>query len=161
MQPSPYPFVRLKPKIDTRKIRHGSPWVFASEVVSDPAGEDSVDTYRDEDHFVTGLTNVFDQANQKLKDDGIMAFTFHHSADAPWVDVLEALFNAGYLLVATYPIRSDETKGATGAFGRFLQVLEPGRFLVGLLGAHFAAERSEPGEVLGRDGDVLVGEVVW
>lgn len=46
-----------------------------------------------------------------------MAFTFHHSADAPWVDVLEALFNAGYLLVATYPIRSDETKGATGAFG--------------------------------------------
>ncbi|MDU8926475.1 class I SAM-dependent rRNA methyltransferase [Alisedimentitalea sp. MJ-SS2] len=35
MQPSPYPFVRLKPKIDTRKIRFGSPWVFASEVVSD------------------------------------------------------------------------------------------------------------------------------
>jgi hypothetical protein len=46
-----------------------------------------------------------------------MAFTFHHSADAPWVDVLEALFNAGYILVATYPIRSDETKGERGAFG--------------------------------------------
>ena len=45
-----------------------------------------------------------------------MAFTFHHSADAPWVDVLEALFTAGYLLIATYPIRSDETKGATDAF---------------------------------------------
>ena len=35
MQPSPYPIVRLKPKADARKIRHGSPWVFASEVVTD------------------------------------------------------------------------------------------------------------------------------
>ena len=35
MQPSPYPFLRLKPKADARKIRHGSPWVFASEVVTD------------------------------------------------------------------------------------------------------------------------------
>ena len=35
MQPTPYPFVRLKPKADARKIRHGSPWVFASEVVAD------------------------------------------------------------------------------------------------------------------------------
>ncbi|MDQ2089102.1 RSP_2647 family RNA methyltransferase [Marimonas arenosa] len=35
MQPSPYPLVRLKPKADARKIRHGSPWVFASEVVTD------------------------------------------------------------------------------------------------------------------------------
>ena len=57
------------------------------------------------------------EAGRLLKPGGLMAFTFHHSADAPWVDVLEALFNAGYLLVATYPIRSDETKGATGAFG--------------------------------------------
>jgi hypothetical protein len=46
-----------------------------------------------------------------------MAFTFHHSADAPWMDVLGALFDAGYTLAATYPIRSDETKGAGGAFG--------------------------------------------
>ena len=48
-----------------------------------------------------------------------MAFTFHHNEDEAWVNVLEALFNAGYVLVATYPIRSDETKGsaANAAFG--------------------------------------------
>jgi len=63
------------------------------------------------------LTACWAEAGRLLKPGGLMAFTFHHSADAPWVDVLEALFNAGYLLVATYPIRSDETKGDTGAFG--------------------------------------------
>ena len=69
------------------------------------------------DFYQQTLTACWAEAGRLLKPGGLMAFTFHHSADAPWVDVLEALFNAGYLLVATYPIRSDETKGATGAFG--------------------------------------------
>ena len=46
-----------------------------------------------------------------LKPGGILAFTFHHSEDEPWVGVLESLFDAGFYLEATYPIRSDETKG--------------------------------------------------
>lgn len=48
-----------------------------------------------------------------------MAFTFHHNKDAAWVDVLGSLFDSGFVLVATYPIRSDETKGdaANAAFG--------------------------------------------
>jgi adenine-specific DNA methylase len=33
-----------------------------------------------------------------------MAFTFHHSEDEAWVNVLEALFDAGYVLVATAEI---------------------------------------------------------
>lgn len=69
------------------------------------------------DFYQKTLTACWAEAGRLLKPGGLMAFTFHHSADAPWVDVLEALFNAGYILVATYPIRSDETKGATGAFG--------------------------------------------
>ncbi len=83
-----------------------------SEVVSDPAGEDSVDTYRDEDHFVTGLTNVFDQANQKLKDDGIMAFTFHHKETEGWSTVLKSVLEAGFYITALYPIRG-EMRGST------------------------------------------------
>ena len=63
------------------------------------------------------LTACWTETGRVLKPGGIMAFTFHHSADAPWVDVLEALFNAGFILEATYPIRSDETKGETAAFG--------------------------------------------
>jgi hypothetical protein len=45
-----------------------------------------------------------------------LTFTFHHSEDEPWVGVLESLFDAGFYLEATYPIRSDETKGE-GEFG--------------------------------------------
>ena len=62
------------------------------------------------------LTQCWREAHRLLKPSGILAFTFHHSADEPWVAVLESLFDAGYYLEATYPIRSDETKG-DGEFG--------------------------------------------
>jgi len=69
------------------------------------------------DFYRKTLTISWSEAARLLKPGGVMAFTFHHSEDAPWVDVLESLFDAGYVLVATYPIRSDETKGERGAFG--------------------------------------------
>lgn len=62
------------------------------------------------------LTASWAEANRILKPGGILAFTFHHSEDAPWVQVLESLFDAGFFLEATYPIRGDETKGK-GQFG--------------------------------------------
>lgn len=62
------------------------------------------------------LTASWHEANRILKPGGILAFTFHHSEDAPWVSVLESLFDAGFYLEATYPIRSDESKG-DGEFG--------------------------------------------
>ena len=62
------------------------------------------------------LTECWREGYRILKPSGILAFTFHHSEDEPWVAVLESLFDAGYYLEATYPIRSDETKGE-GQFG--------------------------------------------
>jgi putative DNA methylase len=62
------------------------------------------------------LTDCWREAGRILKPGGILAFTFHHSEDEPWVAVLESLFEAGFYLEATYPIRSDETKGS-GQFG--------------------------------------------
>ena len=62
------------------------------------------------------LTGCWKEAHRILKPGGMLAFTFHHSKDAPWVSVLESLFDAGFYLEATYPIRSDETKG-DGQFG--------------------------------------------
>jgi adenine-specific DNA methylase len=62
------------------------------------------------------LTECWREAHRMLKAGGLLAFTFHHSEDEPWESVLESLFDAGFYLEATYPIRSDETKGE-GQFG--------------------------------------------
>lgn len=63
------------------------------------------------------LAGCWGEAHRMLKPGGILAFTFHHKEDEPWVAVLESLFDAGYYLEATYPIRSDETKGEKSEFG--------------------------------------------
>jgi adenine-specific DNA methylase len=65
------------------------------------------------------LTQCWREAHRILKLGGILAFTFHHSEDEPWVAVLESLFDAGFYLKATYPIRSDETKGDGAKPGTF------------------------------------------
>ncbi len=62
------------------------------------------------------LTECWREAHRILKPAGILAFTFHHSEPKAWLNVLESLFDAGFYLEATYPIRSDETKGE-GEFG--------------------------------------------
>ena len=62
------------------------------------------------------LTACWREGHRILKPGDTLAFTFHRSQDAPWVSVLESLFDAGFYLEATYPIRSDETKGK-GEFG--------------------------------------------
>jgi putative DNA methylase len=83
----------------------------ALEAVANKARHDNPDEF-----YQRLLTECWREANRILKPGGLLAFTFHHSEDAPWVSVLESLFEAGFFLVATYPIRSDETKG-TGQFG--------------------------------------------
>jgi adenine-specific DNA methylase len=87
----------------------------ALEVVSNRAREpDDADGF-----YQRLLTQCWREANRVLKPGGILAFTFHHSEDAPWVSVLESLFDAGFYLEATYPIRSDETKGEGSKPGTF------------------------------------------
>lgn len=96
------------------------------EEIREISGDDSVEVndpnplYRRApapEFYRNTLTACWTEACRVLKSGGTMAFTFHHSADEPWVDVLEALFDSGFILVATYPVRSDETKGETAAFG--------------------------------------------
>lgn len=62
------------------------------------------------------LTEAWRECHRILKPSGLLAFTFHHSEDEPWVDVLTSLFDAGFVLEATFPIRGDESKG-DGEFG--------------------------------------------
>jgi len=70
-----------------------------------------------DDFYKDILTKCWTTAFHKLKVGGLLAFTFHHSDDEPWIAVLESLFNAGFYLEQTYPIRSDETKGENAEFG--------------------------------------------
>jgi hypothetical protein len=63
------------------------------------------------------MTACWAECRRVMKDGGMMAFTFHHSMPEQWEVVLRSLFDAGFILEATYPIRSDETKGEGGQFG--------------------------------------------
>jgi hypothetical protein len=65
------------------------------------------------------MTETWTESKRILKPTGLLTFTFHHSEDEPWVRVLESLFDAGFYLEATYPIRSDETKGEGARPGTF------------------------------------------
>jgi hypothetical protein len=65
------------------------------------------------------LTECWREANRIVKASGLLAFTFHHDKDEPWVAVLESLFDAGFILEAAYPVRSDETKGEGSNPGTF------------------------------------------
>ena len=82
------------------------------EVVSNKArqGDDADSFYR------RLLTQSWIEVHKKLKSGGLLVFTFHHNQDDPWIDVLESLFDAGFVLEATFPIRGDETKG-DGQYG--------------------------------------------
>jgi hypothetical protein len=96
------------------------------EMIRESIGDDTIEEHAPNplhhrapapDFYRRTLTGCWEEANRVLKPGGLLAFTFHHSEDDPWVDVLESLFDAGFIIVATYPVRSDETKGETAAFG--------------------------------------------
>ena len=48
--------------------------------------------------------------NEALKSDGMLAFTYHHSDEESWGELLESLCNNDFEVTATYPINSDLTK---------------------------------------------------
>jgi adenine-specific DNA methylase len=48
--------------------------------------------------------------NKALKEDGTLAFTYHHSDEESWGELLESLCNNDFEVTATYPINSDLNK---------------------------------------------------
>ncbi|MCE0498493.1 MAG: DUF1156 domain-containing protein [Methylacidiphilales bacterium] len=57
--------------------------------------------------FESGLTEVFTKASEKIAEDGLVIFTFHHAEGSSWESVLNSICNAGMLIEAIYPVHSE------------------------------------------------------
>ena len=68
--------------------------------------EDEVQS-ADIDTFTERLLGVLAEAHRVLKDDGVLAFTYHHSRAEGWNAVLKALMASGFGITAAHPIKSE------------------------------------------------------
>jgi adenine-specific DNA methylase len=64
--------------------------------------------------FESELHEAFTVIRRALTDDGVLAFTYHHSDSESWGELLEALCEARFEVTATYPISADVQKFITG-----------------------------------------------
>lgn len=74
---------------------------------------------KDDEFFIKGLTNVFKECNRVLKDDGLLAFTFHHEKTKAWASALRSILDAGFYVASVYPIRSEPRVGVHGVGIRY------------------------------------------
>lgn len=59
------------------------------------------------DEFTDRLSGVWKEAYRVLKDDGLLAFTYHHSRSEGWRSILRALMHAGFQITAAHPIKAE------------------------------------------------------
>ena len=57
--------------------------------------------------FTDRLTSVWRETHRVLKEDGLLAFTYHHSRPEGWRCVLQALMQAGFGISAAHPIKAE------------------------------------------------------
>ena len=57
--------------------------------------------------FTARLSGVWAEAHRVLVDDGVLAFTYHHSRKEGWHSVLHALMDAGFGIAAAHPIKAE------------------------------------------------------
>ncbi|MDU7589345.1 MAG: hypothetical protein E7K47_18500, partial [Acidovorax sp.] len=86
----------------TPVLRQRYPWM---------AREDSSDQgevqHKDPRVFARQLASVFTEACRVLKDDGVLAFSFHHSRAEGWAAIYEAINKAGLAVVAAHPVHAE------------------------------------------------------
>jgi putative DNA methylase len=78
------------------------PW-FNKENSSD-AGEVQ---QKDPRVFARQLSYVFAESCRVMKDDGVLAFSFHHSRADGWAAIYEAVAHAGLFIVAAHPVHGE------------------------------------------------------
>lgn len=75
------------------------------------AREDSSDQgevqHKDPSVFARQLASVFTEACRVLKDEGVLAFSFHHSRAEGWAAIYQAISDAGLAVVAAHPVHAE------------------------------------------------------
>ncbi len=57
--------------------------------------------------FEDGLTAVIRKSGEKMADNGLVIFTFHHAEGSSWESVLNSVCNANLVIEAIYPVHSE------------------------------------------------------
>lgn len=60
-----------------------------------------------DEEYTAGMIRVFQECNKKLKDDGILIFTFHHKGKEAWIAILKTILNSNFYVSAVYPIQAE------------------------------------------------------
>ncbi|MDP3818287.1 MAG: DNA methyltransferase [Methylotenera sp.] len=81
---SRYAFFNRHDSSDSGEVQHKDPLVFAKQL---------------------GL--VFTECTRVLKDDGVLAFSFHHSRPDGWASIYDAISSAGLIVVAAHPVHAE------------------------------------------------------
>ncbi|WP_227130969.1 DUF1156 domain-containing protein [Halorubellus salinus] len=76
----------------------------AESIVTNPAEG------KTEEDFEEELRQSFSVVHDALKQDGVLAFTYHHSNVESWGELLEALCDVGFEVTATYPVTADTNR---------------------------------------------------
>jgi len=79
-----YPWMNRPSSADKGEVQHKNPRVFAHQ-----------------------LARVLTECRRVLKDDGVIAFTFHHSRPDGWAAIHEAISDSGLSVVAAHPIHAE------------------------------------------------------
>lgn len=62
---------------------------------------------KDPSTFARHLGLVFSECRRVLKDEGVLAFSFHHSRPEGWAAIYRALADAGLTVVAAHPVHAE------------------------------------------------------
>ena len=81
---SRYPWFSLADSSDKGEVQHKDPRVFAKQ-----------------------LTFVFSECCRVLKNDGVLAFSFHHSRVEGWAAIYESITSSGLAVVAAHPVHAE------------------------------------------------------
>jgi putative DNA methylase len=57
--------------------------------------------------FARQLSNVFSECHRVLKDEAVLAFSFHHSRPEGWAAIYEAIIAADLAIVAAHPVHAE------------------------------------------------------